>query len=97
MCAQNNGNSFNIWFEVAEKVMAEKVEYIIKTKIGQSFDFVYIEENELSFENFVENGKYVSLMNNPDFFLPICMLMDGLFHIFTCSNQSVQNQRRWQF
>lgn len=42
----------------SEESMAEKDEYIIKTKFGQSFDFVYIDENELSIENFVKNGKY---------------------------------------
>lgn len=39
-------------------MMAEKVEYVIKTKFGQAFDFVFIDENELSFENFIKNGEY---------------------------------------
>lgn len=42
-----------------QKKMADRVsEYVVKTKYGQSFDFVYIEKEKLSFENYIETGKY---------------------------------------
>lgn len=33
------------------------VEYIIKTKYAESFEFVYVKKSELSFENYCVNGK----------------------------------------
>lgn len=88
-------SNFYALFDFAKQIMDEKDEYIIKTKFGQSFDFVCIDQSELSFENFVKNGKCVNLVTKSRFCLhpSVHILMD----ISTCSNQSVQCQRRRWF
>lgn len=48
------------WFQGSEtsgEIVADD-EYIIKTKFGDSFEFVFVKKNELSFEKFCVNGKY---------------------------------------
>lgn len=52
-------NNSTVLVRIVEQRMTESDEYIIKTKFGQLFDFVYIDESELSFENFVKNGNII--------------------------------------
>lgn len=51
-------------------------EYIISTRYSESYDFIYVKKNELSFENYVLTGKIYQLPTNisKTFLYSICFL-----------------------